>query len=126
GAGRRAGGVPPGRVGSFTPAGVPAPWPSRDIGAVGLAGSASYAAGVFTIAGAGADIWGAADAFQFVSQTVSGDIDIVARVLSLSNTHPKAKAGVMLRESDAPDAANVILDVKPARGGVPLMTGTQA
>jgi len=43
-----------------------------------MAGSASFATGLFTVTGAGADIWGAADAFQFVSQSVNGDAQIVA------------------------------------------------
>ena len=42
------------------------PWATQDIGAVGLTGSASYAAATktFTVTGAGADIWGTADAFR--------------------------------------------------------------
>jgi hypothetical protein len=36
--------------------------------------------GTFTVAGAGADIWGVADAFAYVSQPIAGDIQIVARV----------------------------------------------
>jgi len=86
-----------------------------------LSGGASYDGGTFTVVGAGADIWGSVDALQFVSQTVSGDTQIVARVRSLQNTHGKAKAGVMLRESNAPDAAHVTLDVKPTGGAEFLM-----
>jgi len=37
----------------------------------------------------------------------------VARVVSLQNTNPFAKAGIMIRESLAANAANIILDVKP-------------
>ena len=35
---------------------LPNPWVSLDVGAVGLAGSANYSSGVFTVAGAGAGI----------------------------------------------------------------------
>jgi carbohydrate binding protein with CBM6 domain len=119
---RNAGGAAEGPVWSFTTAGVPSPWTSRDVGAVVLAGSANYANGTFTVAGGGADIWGTADAFQFVSQPVTGDTQIVARVVSVQNTQAKAKAGIMLRESTAPDAAHVILSVKPAGAGVEFMT----
>lgn len=115
------GGATGGSVWSFTTGGLPVPWTSQDIGAVGLSGGASYDGGTFTVVGAGADIWGSVDALQFVSQTVSGDTQIVARVRSLQNTHGKAKAGVMLRESNAPDAAHVTLDVKPTGGAEFLM-----
>ena len=69
--------------------------------------------GTFTVAGSGADIWGAADAFQFVSQATSGDTQIVARVATLQNTNPYAKAGVMLRADGSAGAATVLLDVRP-------------
>ena len=49
-------------------------------GAVGEAGSASASAGTFTIAGAGADIWGTSDAFRFAYIQLPGDGTIVARV----------------------------------------------
>src|SRR5262249_41384068 len=119
---RNAGGTAAGPAWSFTTAGLPSSWTADDVGAVVLTGSASYANGAFNVAGAGADVWGTADAFQFVSQTVSGDTQIVARVVSLMNTQAKAKAGVMLRESNATDAAHVLLDVKPAGGGVEFLT----
>ncbi len=100
---------------------VPSPWLTQDVGSVGAAGSASYSNGVFTVAGAGADIWGTADAFRYVYQGTSGDAQIVARVASIQNTNTYAKAGVMLRESLAAGAAHVILDVKPD-GSVEFMT----
>lgn len=57
---------------------LPSPWVDKDVGGVGLAGSASYANGTFTVRGAGADIWGTADGFNFVYQALSGDGQIVA------------------------------------------------
>ena len=48
---------------------------------------------------AGADIWDTSDQFHFVYQAVTGDADITARVVSLTNTALWAKAGVMIRES---------------------------
>ncbi|HUK33045.1 MAG TPA: hypothetical protein VLV86_03980 [Vicinamibacterales bacterium] len=100
---------------------LPAPWVSQDIGAVGLAGSASYSNGVFAVQGAGADIWGTADAFQSVMQPITGDVQIVARVASIQNTDTYAKAGVMLRDALTPSAAHVILDVRPD-GSIEFMT----
>ncbi|MBS1817929.1 MAG: hypothetical protein JSU08_08375 [Acidobacteria bacterium] len=102
---------------------LPTPWVSQDVGSVGLSGSASYANGVFTVVGAGADIWGSADAFRYVYQSVNGDADLIVRVASVQNTNSYAKAGVMLRESTAPGAAHVILDVRPD-GSVEFMTRT--
>jgi hypothetical protein len=111
--------VGPSPVWSFTTGGstpnpgLPSPWSSRDVGSVGRAGGAAYDSGRFTVRGAGADIWGTADSFHFVHQPVSGDVEIVARVASITNTHPWAKAGVMMRESLSAGASNLILDVTP-------------
>ena len=99
---------------------LPAPWTSTDIGNVGVAGSASYSNGVFTVRGAGLDIWGSADAFHFASHSMTGDGQIVARIASIQNTNIYAKAGVMLRSALTANAAHVILDVKPG-GGLEFM-----
>jgi hypothetical protein len=98
---------------------LPAGWTSTDIGKTGLPGSALF--GIpdcfcnenWRVEGAGADVWGAADSLQFVHRTVSGDFDMSWDVLSLDNTHPFAKAGLMVRDGLAPDAVNLILDAKP-------------
>jgi N-acetylneuraminic acid mutarotase/regulation of enolase protein 1 (concanavalin A-like superfamily) len=104
---------------------LPSPWANTNIGNVGLAGSASYAGGVFTIKGAGADIWGSADSFHFVHQPLAGDAQITARVASVQNTHVYAKAGVMLRGALTANAPHAILDVKPG-GGLEFMTRSTA
>ncbi len=115
-----------GPVWSFTtasgssPSPLPSPWASRDVGSVGVAGSASHSSGVFTVRGAGADIWGSADGFHFVYQQLSGDLVLTARLASMQNTHTYAKAGVMLRSSLAANSAHVILDMVPG-GGIEFM-----
>jgi fibronectin type 3 domain-containing protein len=82
------------------PVALPSPWTTSDVGSTGAVGSASRSpSGVFTITGAGADIWGSSDAFRYVYQAATGDCDITARVVTLQNTHNAAKAGVMIRES---------------------------
>src|SRR5262249_49756454 len=110
---RNAAGSTTGPVWSFstasTTSGLPQPWTSGDVGSTGIGGSASYSNGAFNVAGAGADIWGTADAFQFVSQPVSGDMQIVARVTAEQNTDTYAKAGLMLRQGLTADSAHVIL-----------------
>jgi len=100
--------------------GLPAPWLSQDVGSTGLPGSSTNLNGVFTVAGAGADIWGTTDAFQFVYTPLSGDGQILARVATEQNTDTYAKAGVMMRESTAAGSTDVILDVRPD-GGLEFM-----
>jgi hypothetical protein len=100
-------------------------WTATDVGAVGTVGLSSYDSGMFFVAGAGADIWGTADAFQFVSQPLAGDGSIVARVDAEQVTSPTAKAGVMIRQTIDGDAAHVILDVKPD-GGIEFMSRSAA
>ena len=102
-------------------AALPAPWTSTDIGATGQAGHATASNGVFTLTGAGSDIWGTTDSFQYVSQPVGGDVSIVARITGEQDTSAYAKAGIMLRDGFGANAANVILDVVPS-GGVEFMT----
>lgn len=84
-------------------------WTAHDIGNVSPAGSSSVASGIYTVAGAGADIWDAADAFQFFSGALSGDATIVARVTGLTDTNGWAKAGVMFRDGLAANARNVMI-----------------
>jgi hypothetical protein len=109
----------------FTSA-VPSPWTSSDVGNVGTVGVSSYAGGTFLVAGAGADIWGTSDAFQFVSQPFRGDGSIVAQLDGMNPTSsPYAKAGVMIRQSTSPDSAHVLVDIKPD-GGVEFMTRSAA
>jgi glucose/arabinose dehydrogenase len=88
---------------------LPAPWTSQDVGAVGAAGTGAYAAGVFQVTGSGANIGGMSDSFHFVSQPMSGDGEIVARITSVQNTTLNSKGGIMIRESLAPDSPNVAM-----------------
>ncbi|HET9388491.1 MAG TPA: PQQ-dependent sugar dehydrogenase [Steroidobacteraceae bacterium] len=91
-------------------------WSSQDIGAVGAAGSFALSGSTFTVMGSGADIWNKADAFQLVSQSLSGDGSITAHVVSQSNTNVWAKAGVMLRETANAGSAYIAMEVTPAEG----------
>jgi hypothetical protein len=95
---------------------LPAGFLDGDVGAVGAAGSADFSNGTYTISASGSDIWGTADAFHYVYQTLSGDGTIVARVDSLGNTDPWAKAGVMIRESMDPGSMFADMVVTPGNG----------
>lgn len=99
-----------------TGAALSPPWKTEDVGTVGAAGKASHAAGAFTLDGSGADIWGTADEFRFVHQTLRGDGSIIARLASQENTHEWAKAGPMLRKSLAADSPHALLAATPSRG----------
>jgi regulation of enolase protein 1 (concanavalin A-like superfamily) len=76
---------------------LPTGWTDGDIGSVGVAGSATFASGVFTVQGAGNTLGVSADGFHFVYQALSGNGTIVARVASTSSTY--AQVGVMIRET---------------------------
>jgi regulation of enolase protein 1 (concanavalin A-like superfamily) len=95
---------------------LPSPWISQDVGSVGKDGSAIHATGTFTVKGSGADIWGAADGFRFVYQAVNGNAEITARVSSVQNTDPWAKAGVMIRETLGANAKYMAMVVTPSNG----------
>jgi hypothetical protein len=84
---------------------------------VGQSGSTSYSSdGTFTISGSGSDIWDTADAFQYAYQMWSGDGAIIARVTGMQDTDGYAKAGLMFRETLAPNAANVMVFMAPSFG----------
>jgi glucosylceramidase len=95
---------------------LPLPWTSADIGFVGLTGGSSFSSGTFTLNGSGNDIWNNTDAFHYVEQPVGGTCEIRARVVSVQNTDPWAKAGVMLRETAAAGARNATVVVTPGNG----------
>jgi hypothetical protein len=76
---------------------LPTPWLDQDIGAVGIAGQATFANGIFTVQAAGSQVWGNGDSFHFTYQNLSGDGSIVARVLSVNPG--SATVGVMIRDS---------------------------
>jgi beta-glucanase (GH16 family) len=100
---------------------LPAPWVSTDLGSVTPAGEAAYSGGIFTIKGAGADIWESSDQFQYVNQPITGDAEIIAKVNSLTNTNTYAKAGVMFREALTPTSKHAMTDVS-AGAGVEFLT----
>jgi hypothetical protein len=93
-------------------------WAHQDIGAVGIAGSTSYASSTstFTVKGAGADVWGTADALQYAYVPLAGDGRIVARVASVQNVASWTKAGVMIRETLSPSSAQAFMLVSPGKG----------
>lgn len=90
-----------------------APWQNADIGAVGLAGGATYADGNFNLHGAGSNVAGNADTFHYVWRPLDGDGVFIARLnLRVIGGVADDKVGIMLRESTASNSRNftVFLD----------------
>jgi hypothetical protein len=103
---------------------LPSPWANGDVGNVGLIGAAGYSAETFTLYGSGDDIWNNADAFQFVNQQATGQCEVRARVVSVQNTDPWSKAGVMIRNSTASGSINIAVLVTPGNGVTFQVRGT--
>ena len=97
-------------------AALPAGWADQDIGSPGLAGSASYTNGLWTVAGGGADIWGTGDQFNFCSNSLAGDGMIIARVASQSGTDTFAQTGVMLRSDTTAGSPEASVLITPGSG----------
>jgi hypothetical protein len=74
------------------------------------------AAGTITMSGSGTDIWNTADQFRFACQPLTGDGTLVAKVESVGNTDPWAKAGVMIRESLEPGSRFAAVYATPGNG----------
>src|SRR5215472_8006374 len=83
----------------------PPAWSCADVGNPALVGDQSLNGSIWTVQGAGADMWVNNDQFHFIWQPQPGDATVTARVTSQTNTDPWAKAGVILRQS-ASDAAS--------------------
>jgi len=73
-------------------------------------------AGTFTMTAAGSDISGAADEFHLAYKVLTGPGTIVARVDSIVDTDPWAKAGVMIRETLDADSKHAFACVTPGNG----------
>jgi hypothetical protein len=74
------------------------------------------AADTYTMNAAGVDIWGSADEFRYAYKQLSGAGSIVAQVLSVQNTDPWAKAGVMIRETLDPGSKFAFVCITPGNG----------
>jgi hypothetical protein len=72
--------------------------------------------GTYTMTGSGADIWNQADEFHFAFKTLTGVGTIQAQVLSVDNTDPWAKAGVMIRETLGAGSKFAAVYITPGNG----------
>ncbi len=95
---------------------LPTRWTTQDIGDIGIAGSACFENGIFTLSGSGNDIWDTQDAFRFAYKTLVGDGIITARVLTQDATNEWNKCGIMFRESLTPGSRNVFIALTSGNG----------
>ena len=70
-----------------------------EIGGASPSGGASYSGGIWKVQGGGAEMWKTGDSCHFTYKAISGDCAIIAKVESVQNASPLAKAGVMMRTS---------------------------
>ena len=90
------------------PQAIPAPFESdSDVGDVKLPGATVFdqGRGEIRLTASGLNLWGAVDAFRFLSRRVTGDVDLSAAISFVGEgRNPHRKAGLMVRASLAPDA----------------------
>ena len=106
---------------------LPPGWNTTDIGTPLVAGSASFADGVFSVSAAPLNLPATGDQFTFVYAALTGDTVVTARVMNLAAAGAGAAAGVMIRESLAAgskqaslllsDAGMVALKSRSTTGG---------
>ncbi|QBG48084.1 hypothetical protein EGM51_12005 [Verrucomicrobia bacterium S94] len=85
----------------------------QDLGDVAAAGAITQVGGSTIISASGSDLWNTADEGFFASQSWSGDCDIRVRVAEVESVNEWSKGGVMIRETQDADAANVAVIVRP-------------
>lgn len=73
----------------------------RTIGYVNAQGSDTNVSGTYTVIGSGSQIGSTEDECHFVGTTITGDFELVARVLSQTGGATAAQAGVMARENNS-------------------------
>lgn len=78
----------------------------------------------FKIGGVGGDVWNAADACQYVYQTIGDDFDFTAEIAAMQTLNQYSKAGLMVRESSAADARTVALICFPPTAPVVQVRST--
>ncbi len=97
------------------PESLPAPWKADNIGKNTSTLGADYfmvpSTTYFVLKSASLGIGGKEDSFQFVSQKVKGNAEIIVQVRNVDFTDPQAAAGVMIRASADPGAPHVFIAI---------------
>ncbi len=88
---------------------LPNGWTATQIGEGVPGGQRNDGPGAITVFGSGTDIWDVQDSLYYIARPAPNDFTISVTLNSLADTHQYAKAGIMLRTSDAPDAAHLLI-----------------
>ncbi|XEC95809.1 Ig-like domain-containing protein [Paenibacillus tarimensis] len=95
-----------------------APWHSTDIGSPGIAGHADLRDGRFTVKGGGnivplfgnnSGLTERDQSFHYVYRQLEGDVELVARLDSLTETAPHNRSGLMIRQTLEPASAEAMI-----------------
>ena len=102
------------------PQDCPSGWTCEDIGNPKLEGTQALRDDLWTVEGAGWDVWSTmrikADQFRYVWQKLRGDGEFGARVTGQTDTNAAAKAGVMLRKTFDPVSPYYAVFMTPRDG----------
>ena len=81
-----------------------------------VSGFVEEPAGTYIVKGIGEDIWDRSDQFHFAYKQLNGAVKMTAKVDSLENTDPFAKAGIMVRDTLDANARYFALFMTPENG----------
>jgi fibro-slime domain-containing protein len=82
--------------------------------------------GYDTLKGDGSNIGGTSDRFHFAYVKMSGNIQLYAQIVSMTNTNTRAKAGLMIRQDLTDGAKDVFWFVMPPTSGISFYNRTSA
>lgn len=88
-------------------------WTSTAVGDALPGGQYLDSEGRLHLFGGGRDVYGTQDQLQFLCQPIGETTVLSARLIRLFDSHPFAKAGLMIRENSEPDAAMAFLHLFP-------------
>ena len=96
-------------------AGLPANWKNADIGKVEKSGNTNFDGSTYTIEGAGTDIGGVNDQFQYAYFSLKGDGTISARFVPQVASQ-FVKTGLMIRNDISANSKHASLLIMPLKG----------
>ena len=91
----------------------PSGWTCQDIGSPTPAGTETASGASWSVQAGGAGVSGGSDQFRMISQTVSGDSQVNAQVVSQQLTSGSAQAGLMVRQSNDPTSPYYAVFLEP-------------